>query len=209
MGILGGTFDPPHLGHLIVAEEAQGRLALAQVLFIPAGQPWLKAGQAITPAHHRLEMTRLAVEGNPVFQVSDLEVQREGPSYTTDTLEQVGREHPESEVFFIVGEDSAQELSRWHRPGRLLELCTLVVYRRPGGETFDPQVLDELSPGASRRVVLLEGPQIGISATDLRRRAAEGRSLRHLVPQALEEYIRRHGLYTLSQPSSTKGEGNG
>ena len=132
LGVFGGTFDPPHLGHLVVAEGAREQLHLERVLFIPAGQPWMKAGQAISPASHRLEMTRLAIQGHPAFQVVDWEVVREGPSYTVETLEQLHRQEPSAELFCILGEDSLRELPRWRHPQRLVELCVLAVYRRPG-----------------------------------------------------------------------------
>ncbi len=196
LGVFGGTFDPPHLGHLVVAEQAREQLKLDLVLFVPAGQPWMKADQPVAPAHHRLEMARLAIEEHPAFRVSDLEVVRQGPSYTVDTLEELHRADPSAEPFLILGEDSFREVERWRRPLRLLELCTLAVYRRPGVAEWSLEKLEAVLPGVSRRVVTVEGPLIGISATDLRQRAAQGRSLRYLTPPAVEEYIRRHRLYT-------------
>ncbi len=195
LGVFGGTFDPPHLGHLVVAEGAREQLGLERVLFIPAGQPWMKAGQAVSPAFHRLEMTRLAIQGHPAFQLVDWEVAREGPSYTVETLEQLHRQEPSAELFCILGEDSLRELPRWRDPQRLIELCVLATYRRPGSEGLQLAELEDQVPGVSHRVLFLEGPLIGISATDLRHRAAQGRSLRYLVPSQVEAYIRQHRLY--------------
>ena len=195
VGILGGTFDPPHLGHLVVAQMALEQLVLEEVLFVPTGQPWMKTGQEVTAAYHRLAMVRLAVEENAAFRLSDMEVRREGPSYAVDTLEELRRARSFLEMFFIVGEDAVRELPRWRQPQRLLELCTLAVYRRPATRRVTARELTALGTDASRRAVLLKGPRIGISATDLRERVAKGLSLRYLVPPAVEEYIQRHGLY--------------
>lgn len=195
LGVFGGTFDPPHLGHLMVAEGAREQLRLGRVLFVPAGQPWMKADLVVSPASHRLEMTRLAIQGNAAFQAVDWEVAREGPSYSVETLEQLHRQEPSAELFFILGEDSLGELPRWRDPQRLVELCVLAVYRRPGAAGLSLAEMERKLPGLSGRAVLLAGPLIGISATDLRRRAAQGRSLRYLAPPLVEEYIHRHRLY--------------
>jgi nicotinate-nucleotide adenylyltransferase len=195
-GIFGGTFDPIHTGHLIVAEEARIRLELDQVLFMPAGRPWLKADQVITEARHRMAMVELAVESNPHFSASDVEIKRPGPTYTVDTLEEMrGRLGPDADIFAIMGLDLLKELGQWHEPHRLFEPATVVGMSRPGSPQFDPAVVDAIVPGASARVVLLNGPMVEISGAELRRRVAEGLSIRYQVPEAVEAYIREHRLY--------------
>ncbi|MBI4338156.1 MAG: nicotinate-nucleotide adenylyltransferase [Chloroflexi bacterium] len=196
LGVLGGTFDPVHLGHLIIAEEARVRLGLEQVLFIPTGQPWMKAGQAISPAAHRLEMAQRAVQDNPNFACSSMEVDRPGPTYTVDTLEALRRQYGEAvELYFVLGVDSLASFHRWRQPGRVLELCTLVAMGRPGHEEADMSALEAVVSWASRRIVFLQAPLIGISGTEVRQRVAQGLSIRYWVPPLVEEYIYQQGLY--------------
>ena len=196
VGILGGTFDPIHIGHLIIAEEARERLGLEEVIFIPTGQPWMKAGFQISPAHHRLEMVKLTIESNPFFRASAMEIERHGPTYTLDTLLDLRKELSASaQILFILGLDSLQELHRWREPERILDLCTLVAVTRPGFQDADPRFLDSVIPGLSERIVLLESPLIDVSGTEIRRRVAKGKSIRYQVPRTVEEYIQKHGLY--------------
>lgn len=196
LGVLGGTFDPPHVGHLILAEEARTRLQLQSVLFVPAGDPWRKADQRVTSAEHRLAMVRLMVASDLGFEVSTIEVEREGPSYTVDTLADLHRQHgPGLELYFILGEDAIHDLTQWKEPARILSLAWLAVAGRPGDEGWPGADLEAIVPGLSERIVPLAMPTIDISSTGLRERARAGLSLRHLVPQTVEEYIRRHGLY--------------
>ena len=196
IGIFGGTFDPVHMGHLIIAEDARAALDLDRVLFIPAGQPWFKSYRRITAARHRLAMVRLAVADNPLFDVSDIEILRTGPSYTVDTLAELRRQYaPDDELIVILGIDALREIDRWHMPRRLFELARVVGMARPGA-SLDPSVLNAAIPGASARLRLLDGALIDISGTDVRRRAASGRSIRYRVPAAIEAYIREHALYT-------------
>ncbi|MCH7786427.1 MAG: nicotinate-nucleotide adenylyltransferase [Chloroflexi bacterium] len=196
VGVFGGTFDPIHVGHLIVAEEARGRLGLDEVLFVPAGQPWFKAGDGVTEARHRMAMVELAIASNPCFRASDIEIGRAGPTYTVETLielrEQLG---PDSEIYLILGLDSLQEIDRWRSPERVFELATVVGMSRPGCADLDAKRLDSIFPGASDRVMMLDGPLIDISATDLRRRVSEGLSIKYRVPESVEAYIYEHGLY--------------
>lgn len=197
IGVLGGTFDPIHLGHLAIAEEARKRLKLDIVLFIPAGQPWMKTGSALTPVEHRVEMVRLAIAGRPYFKLSMLEVDRTGPTYTVDTLVELRKGlNEEDELFFILGVGSLKELPRWHEPARIIALCRLVVAPRPGYPQPDLKALEAKIPGLSRRVILLTGPLVDISATDIRERVAGGISISRLVPETVERYIKEHGLYT-------------
>ena len=187
LGVLGGTFDPVHLGHLRLAETAREQMGLDRVVFVPAGLPWRKAGASIAPAGHRLSMLRLATACNPAFEVSDLEVAREGPSYTAETLEALAEAHPGAELFFLLGEDALADLPNWYQPERIRELATLAVARRPG-EPVE-------AGGSNGAVVWLEMPRLEISATEIRDRVRSGLSIRYLVPDAVEKYIREHGLY--------------
>ena len=197
VGILGGTFDPVHVGHLIIAEEALSRLALDQVLFIPAGQPWLKADKPVSPGEQRLEMVRLAISSNPFFRASSVELDRSGLTYSVDTLEALQQEWgPGAEIYFILGMDALLTLPQWKEPARLLELCTPVVFTRPDQPSSALDDLVNQLPGLKEKLQLVEGPQIGISGTEIRRRIAAGTSTRYLVPLAVEQFIAQHGIYT-------------
>ena len=195
VGVLGGTFDPVHWGHLLLAEQARDQLRLDRVLFVPAGLPWRKLDRPISPVWQRVEMVRLALEGSP-FELSLLEAERPGPSYTVDTLEQLRAMLPGAELYFIMGHDALLDLPNWHRPADIVALACLAVARRPdrSGEEALAEVSRRL-PSARERVVWLEMPLLGISGSDIRRRVREGRSIRYLVPAAVEDYIYRHGLY--------------
>ena len=196
LGVLGGTFDPPHVGHLILAEVARAGLELEKVLFVPAGDPWRKADHEVTPAEHRLAMVRLMLASDPHFEVSTLEVERDGPSYTVDSLEALRQQYGSGlDLYFILGEDALHDLPNWKEPARIVSLAWLAVAPRPveGGQTRAG--LEAAVPGLSERIVTLPMPTIDISSTALRERATAGLSLRYLVPLGVEEYIRRHGLY--------------
>ena len=196
IGVFGGTFDPVHVGHLIGAERSREVLGLDQVLFIPAGQPYFKADRRITEAPHRLAMVELAVESNPGFAASDMEISRPGPTYTVDTLEELSNQlGPETELFVILGVDSLRELERWHQPRRILDMSRLVALPRPDMADPDARMLDAISPGSSSRVEVMDGPLIDVSASDIRYRVSQGLSIRYLVPEAVEAHIHEHGLY--------------
>ncbi|MDP6459054.1 MAG: nicotinate-nucleotide adenylyltransferase [Candidatus Bathyarchaeota archaeon] len=196
LGILGGTFDPIHMGHLIIAQEAAVRAALDEVWFIPTGQPWLKSGTRISPSDHRLEMVRRATRCNPGFKVSALEVDRPGPTYTVDTLESLREGAAKGDdLFLILGMDSLETLHRWHRPERLFDLCTLIGVSRPEHGDFDLSSLDKICSGASGQVAIIDGPSIGISGAEIRRRVSQGLPITYWVPRAVEEYIHNHNLY--------------
>ena len=194
LGVLGGTFDPVHLGHLVLAERAREQLQLSRVLWVPAGDPWRKTRRSVTPAKHRLALVRLAIEGQPAFVLCPLEVERGGPSYSVDTLEELNRQHPGAQLFFLLGLDAVEDLPNWREPERLIRLATVAAVPR-GGRRLSKAELDRLLPGLGRRVVWVEMPRIDISATELRRRAGRGETLRYLVPEAVASYIRRQRLY--------------
>lgn len=196
MGVLGGTFDPIHNGHLIVAEETRTRLNLGEVLFVPAGQPWLKANVSILPAEHRVQMVRLAIADKPYFKLSTVEIDRAGLSYTVDTIGELQAQlGAGDELFFILGWDNLAELPQWKEPSRLIKMCRLVAVPRVGYPIPDLKPLEAIIPGLSQRVILLNRPEVDISASVIRQRAAQGLSIRHLVPELVDEYIRRHKLY--------------
>jgi nicotinate-nucleotide adenylyltransferase len=198
VGVLGGTFDPPHIGHLILAEEARLALGLAQVLFVPAGEPWRKAGRELSPRQDRLAMVRLAVGDDPHFAVSTIEIEKEGPSYTAETLTALHEQfEPETDVFFIMGADSLADFPHWCEPQRILELARLAVAERPEAEDagLEEGLAEDLARAMRERVVWLRMPLIAISASAVRDRVRQGLSIRYWVPQAVEEYIRQHGLY--------------
>ena len=196
IGLLGGTFDPVHLAHLAVAEGVWTQLDLDRVTFIPAGEPWRKADHTIAGAEHRLAMLRLAVAGNDHFDISLVEVERWGPSYTVDTLEAMHAGLPSgAELFCILGRDALFDLPNWKDPLRIVQLCRLAVVARPGYEERELAELEVLAPGLLEHVIFVEAPLLDISSTDIRRRVREGLSIRYLVPDAVAAYISDHGLY--------------
>lgn len=194
VGILGGTFDPIHIGHLILAEEARIKLDLREVLFVPAGQPWFKVNRNVTAAFHRVEMVRRGIADNPYFKLCTLEVERPGPSYTVDTLttlhQQLGGA---ATLFFILGRDTLAGLPLWKEPHKLLHMCRLVVAPRLG--SGDLKHLEASLPGLLDKIVELDMPVIGISSSEIRERVARGLSIRYLVPERVEQYIKEQNLY--------------
>jgi len=200
VGVLGGTFDPIHMGHLIIAEEVKSRLGLAQILFVPAKIPWLKAGRPISAVEHRVEMVRLAIADKPYFKLSTVDIDRDGPSYTVDTIADLrGQLGAGNELFLILGWDSLAELPRWHEPSRLIAMCRLAVVPRPGYPHPNLQSLEASIPGISQRVILMDKPEVDISASAIRRQVAQGLSISHLVPEPVAKYIGDHALYTAGQ----------
>lgn len=196
LGILGGTFDPVHNGHLIIADVAREQLNLKEVLFIPAGQPWLKVERSITPAKHRLEMLRLALEDTPYCRISEMEIKRSGPTYTIDTINELRKRlDAEDELFFILGQDILMQLPQWHDASDMVQLCYLVAAPRPGVKKPDLKALEAQIPGITQRVMLMKEPKVDISASDIRERVARGLSVRHLVPEPVNRYIKEHRLY--------------
>jgi nicotinate-nucleotide adenylyltransferase len=192
VGILGGTFDPVHIAHLRLAEEARECLRLDEVLFLPAGDPWRKSSRPIAAAAHRLAMLRLAVGDNADFGISDLELRRPGPSYTADTLAALAGERLDDEFWFIVGADALADLPNWHEPERIVEHAMLAVAPR---DLQEANVAALNVPGIAARIVTFPMTRLDISATDIRDRVAAARSIRYLVPPEVERYIAEHRLY--------------
>lgn len=201
LGILGGTFDPLHLGHLILAEQARTHLALDGVLFVPAGQPWRKAGRQIAPVADRVAMVQAAVAGDPHFIVSLVESERDGPSYTVDTLAALAEQYgPAAALHFILGEDALADLPHWRDPAGIVARARLVVAARAGWTPVNAAELERVAPGINQRIDVVPMPRIEISSTDIRRRVAAGISIRYLVPATVETYIAAHGLYRQTAP---------
>jgi nicotinate-nucleotide adenylyltransferase len=193
LGLLGGTFDPPHYGHLIAAQEALWQLELERVLFLPARQNPLKRDEPATDAETRCAMVQCAIQDEARFELSRLDVDRPGPSFTVDVLRALAA--PDRELFFLVGADILPELPRWHAPLEILELATLVVVNRPGAPPPDPSVLEQRLPGASARVTVLDIPGVEISSSDLRARVSAGRPIRYLTTVGVERFIAEQRLY--------------
>jgi nicotinate-nucleotide adenylyltransferase len=195
IGVLGGTFDPIHIGHLVSAEEAWVELELERVVFIPARLPPHKLDQVMSPVEHRLAMVELAIASNPHFAVSRVDIDRPGPCYTVDTIELLRDKWGSSvEIYFIMGSDSLLDILTWHNPRQIVRLCHFAVVSRPGYQV-NLDELDVLLPGVASRVQMLNAPKLAISSSDIQRRVREGLSIKYQVPQAVEDYIYQHKLY--------------
>jgi nicotinate-nucleotide adenylyltransferase len=197
LGLFGGTFDPIHLGHLILAEQCRESCGLDRVWFVVAGEPPHKRGDR-TAVMHRLEMARIATAGHSSFLVSEIEATRPGPHYSVETLESVGRERPSDELFFLIGADSLNDLPTWREPGRIARMATIVVVNRAGIEEVSAGGLPSFG-AQSRPIRSVTIPAISIASTDLRRRVRERKSIRYLVPRGVEAYIEAQGLYREAQ----------
>lgn len=194
LGILGGTFDPPHYGHLVIAETARVQLDLDRVLFVPAAQPPHKSGQRISSAHHRAAMVAVAIADNPAFELSRVDLDRPGPNYTARMLELVREKAPGAELFFLIGGDSLSEMHSWYDPAGIVAQARLAVMRRRDHEV-DLERMERAVPGIGGRVHWLDAPLLDVSSTDLRRRVRAGLPIRYLVPPAVEDYVREHQLH--------------
>ena len=198
--LFGGTFDPIHNGHLIVARSAAEQLGIARIILIPSAVPPHKSPTTISTAQHRLKMTELAVQTDPMFDVSDCELQRQGPSYTLETLMHFRKTHgPHNELFWLIGADTIKELAIWYRLAELVETCTIVTARRPNSDCDDLSALHgPLTTEQIERLQthMLDTPLIEISATDIRQRICRNESIRYMVPQPVADYIAEHRLYT-------------
>ncbi len=184
-----------HLGHLAIAEEVQLKLCLDEVLFVPAGRPWLKEATGVLGAQHRLAMLRLALGGRPSFKIDTIELDRSGPTYTADTLAELRRRLPGDELFFIIGADNLAQLPRWREPGKIISLCRLAVVPRVGCPPPDIDCLEAAIPGLKQKLILLDKPLIDISASTVRERVRGGLPIDDLVPASVAGYIKEKGLY--------------
>jgi nicotinate-nucleotide adenylyltransferase len=194
IGILGGTFDPPHIGHLILADYAVDALQLTRLLFVPAADPPHKQQEVKSPVGHRLAMLERVVQNDNRFGISRADVDRPGPHYSLDMVQIIQRQYPDAELYFVMGGDSLRDLPRWHQPAAFIRLCRLAVMRRPG-DAVQPDMHEAILPGLAERVVIIEAPLIGISSTEIADRLSQGHSVRYLVPPAVWDYIVENNLY--------------
>lgn len=202
VGILGGTFDPPHIGHLVIAQEAMAHLQLDRVLFAPTCYPPHKRIDEVTPIADRLEMVRLAIAPEPRFVLSRVDVDRPGPTFTVDTVRLLRASLGDDvDLYFIMGLDSLANILTWRSPEKLIQLCRLAVFNRPGF-TVDLDELEKHLPGLRERIVLVPAPALEIAASDLQRRIKSGEPIRHLVPEAVAAYIADHDLYDHRQANA-------
>ncbi|MDA8235280.1 MAG: nicotinate-nucleotide adenylyltransferase [Clostridia bacterium] len=197
IGLMGGTFDPVHYGHMVTAEAARYEFQLDKVIFVPSGHPPHKAGSPVTGAEHRYFMTALAVTSNPNFEVSKVEIDRVGPSYTVDTIKYfLDQYHGEAEVYFITGVDAIREILTWRKVEDLLELCYFIAATRPGYQLWEMhQRLSVLLSHQLERIKTMEVPALAISSTDIRNRVRKGRPIKYLLPELVESYIIKNKLY--------------
>ncbi|MCY3656519.1 MAG: nicotinate-nucleotide adenylyltransferase [Chloroflexi bacterium] len=193
VGVLGGTFDPPHLAHLVLAAAARRTLALDRVVLVPAGDPWRKADREVTPARTRLRLVEAAAESLPWAEVSAVEIEREGPTYTLETFEELAVAEPETAWWFLLGEDALADLPHWHDPQRLVEAVRFGLAQRPGAEPAASTL--EAVPGLADRVDVVPMPALDLSASDLRARLARGEPTTPLLPAAVRAVIDELGLY--------------
>ena len=189
IGILGGTFDPIHMGHLVLAEQVKEKLKLDQVIFIPCFSPPHKRGRKLSPAKDRFHITRLAVDGNPFFLVSDIELKRKGFSYTVDTLRQLKNLYPNSKIYFLTGSDALNEIHTWKDPEKIYKLAKMVIATRPGFDEFDPE--DHFA----KKSIIINITGVDIYSSQIRGRVKKGQSIKYLVPSKVEKYIKRKKLY--------------
>lgn len=201
LGVFGGSFDPVHLGHLFLAECCRDACALDRVLFVPAKISPHKQDRQPADSKTRVEMLKLAIGGHPAFEVSTLEIDRGGVSYTVDTLTEILQQRPGAELFFLMGGDSLSQFQKWHRPDRICQLATLVVVNRRGNPPPDLSILSQVTTPdriEAMQAVQFEMPLVEFSSSEIRRRVAAGQTIRYQTPRAVEEYIRSHELYGAS-----------
>jgi nicotinate-nucleotide adenylyltransferase len=194
LGVLGGTFDPPHVGHLVLAEYALESLGLSQVLFAPAGDPPHKPGMTRTPTEQRLAMARLAIAGEARFILSTIDIDRPGPHYTVDMLRLLQAQFPDAELYFLMGADSFRDLPKWYHPADIIPLCQIVVANRCDVEVV-PEMHEATLPGLAAKTIMLDIPLVAASSTEIATRLRAGKSVRYLVPQPVLDYIASDGLY--------------
>ncbi len=194
IGILGGTFDPPHIGHLILAQHALDAIGLSQLLFVPAADPPHKQQEDKAPVEDRLAMLNCAIMDNPQFAISRIDIDRPGPHYSVDMVRLLQDDYPKAELFFVMGGDSLRDLPKWHHPHELIRLCNIAVMRRPQSAISRDMHHDAL-PELAERLTIVDAPLIDISSTAIVARCAAGKSIRYLVPDAVLAYIKDHQLY--------------
>jgi nicotinate-nucleotide adenylyltransferase len=198
IGVFGGTFDPIHIGHLIVAEEARYQLDLKKVIFLPAGRPWFKGDRLITDGKMRLEMIKHAIKNNSLFDVSELELNREGATYSVESIPKLKKElGGDVELYFLIGVDALADIHKWKQPTKLMEMCYIAGLTRPGYVDFDWSAIEKVLARASERIRIIEVSRIDVSSTDIRIMVQNALSVRYLVPDAVASYIKEHGLYKL------------
>lgn len=209
IGVFGGTFDPVHYGHLILAEQCREQARLDRVLFVPAARHAFKNDSVATPFDRRMEMLELAIAGHPDFAIDDLEIHRTGPSYTADTLDILHQRQPDSELYFLMGSDGLPDFPRWHEPARIVRRAGLVVMARPGFEVCSAaELASQLHlPAGEVRLERVDVPLIDLASRDIRRRVSEGRSVRFMLPRAVEVYIQTKRLYQPADSAVTPGPG--
>lgn len=195
IALYGGTFDPPHLAHLILAAEAQSQLALPCIFWLPAPQPPHKIGQLITPLQHRLAMLRLMIAGLPGFEISDVEMSRPGPHYTIETLQVLRGQHPAADFALLIGGDSLRDFLLWRQPHAIVAACRFIGVMRRLGDDIQLDALEEKLPGIREKVRFVNAPQLEISSSELRRRIAAGEHYRHYLSPDVYRYIEEHHLY--------------
>ena len=191
-GIMGGTFNPVHNAHLLIAELAREEFKLDRIIFMTGGNPPHKDG-AISP-QHRFNMTHIAIEGNEHFIDDDFEINRSEKSYTANTLEYLKEKYPDDELFFIVGEDSLEDLPTWYEPKRILEMCSLLVFPRKSRKTL-MGTLNKMTDKFGKRILPISAPVIGLSSTEIRNRIRDGKTVKYMIPDRVIEYIKQHNLY--------------
>lgn len=191
IGVMGGTFDPIHHGHLVAAEEARWQFDLDRVVFVPTGRPWQKP-VGVSPAEDRYLMTVIATASNPRFRVSRVEIDRDGPTYTVDTLRTLGADNPDAELYFITGADAMLEILDWKDPEEVLSIAHFIAASRPG---YDLARFEAAGPARDASVSMMSIPALAISSTDIRERIHDGRPIRYLVPEGVKSYIEKAALY--------------
>jgi nicotinate-nucleotide adenylyltransferase len=193
LGVMGGTFDPIHYGHLVTAEAALAEFELDEVVFVPTGQPWMKADRDVAAPEDRYLMTVIATSSNPRFSVSRIEIERDGPTYTVETLQELRRQRREGvELFFITGADAILEIFQWKHPDEALSLAHFIAATRPG---YDAARFEREAPTSHPKISVMTVPALAISSSDIRRRVREGRPIRYLVPEGVQTYIEKSQLY--------------
>lgn len=206
IGVFGGTFDPIHIGHMSIAEEVRKKLGLEEIVFVPTGQPVFKEHLNISGAQHRLEMVILATAAIPYFNISTIELERPGPSYSIDTIKELkSRLYVKTELYLIVGLDALNELTSWKQPELLLQLSYIVCVKRAGYKDVNLKYLESKVPGAQKKVIMIDINPINVSASDIRQRVACGLNIEGMVPDEIEKYIRENGLYLEGEKQIGKG----